>query len=103
MRLQLTKRHKWMVVAGVAGQAAAPLAERAMRAAWRSAAGEEPPEDVDGAEVHWGRVLAWTAASAVVVALVQVAARRGAGAVWEQVTGSRPPGPRKRRRRLAGH
>ncbi len=99
--MRITKRHKWMMVAGVASAVAAPLAERMVAAAWRHAAGEEPPVDVDGRDVDWGRALAWTAASAVVVALAQVVARRGAGVVWEQLTGSRPPLPRRRARRLA--
>jgi hypothetical protein len=97
--VHLTTRHKWMVVAGVASAVAAPLAERAVAAAWRGAAGEEPPVDVDGRDVDWGRALVWTAASAVVVALAQVVARRGAGVVWERFTGTRPPLPRRRRRR----
>jgi hypothetical protein len=90
-----------MVVAGVASAVSAPIAERAVAAAWRSAAGEEPPVDVDGHDIDWGRALAWTAASALVVALAQVVARRGAGLLWEQLTGERPPLPRRRRRRLA--
>jgi hypothetical protein len=90
-----------MVMAAAASAVAAPLAERVMAAAWRGAAGEDPPIDVDGRDVDWGRALAWTAVSAVVVAVAQVVARRGAGVVWQQVTGSRPPLPRQRRRRLA--
>ena len=97
----MTKRHKWMMMAGVASAVAAPLAERAVAAAWRSAAGEDPPIDVDGRDVNWARALAWTAASAVVVAIAQVVARRGAGVVWERLTGTRPPLPRQRRKRLA--
>jgi hypothetical protein len=98
--MHLTKRHKWLVVASLASAVAAPLAERAMAAAWRSAAGEDPPVDVDG-DVDWGRTLAWTAASALVVAVAQVVARRGAGAMWERMTGSRPPLPRHASHRLA--
>ena len=93
--MHLTKRHKWTVVAGLASAVAAPLAERAAAAAWRGAAGEDPPVDVDG-DVDWGRALAWTATSALVVALAQVVARRGAGVLWARVTGSRPPLPRQR-------
>lgn len=99
--MHLTKRHKWMVMAGVASAVAAPLAERAMAVAWRGTAGEDPPIDVDGRDVDWVRALAWTAASALVVAVAQVVARRGAGVVWEQLTGTRPPLPRQRRKRLA--
>ena len=98
--MRLTMRHKWMVVAGLASAVAAPLAERAVAAAWRGAAGEEPPVDVDG-DVDWGRAIAWTAASALVVALAQVVARRGAGVAWTRVTGARPPLARRGKRRLA--
>jgi hypothetical protein len=100
MPMQMTKRHKWMMMAGVASAVAAPLAERAVAAAWRRAAGEDPPIDVDGRDVNWARALAWTAASAVVVAIAQVVARQGAAVVWEQLTGTRPPPPRHRRKRL---
>lgn len=99
--MRLTTRQKWMVTAGLASAVAAPLAERAVAAAWRSAAGEDPPVDVDGRDVDWGRALVWTAASALVVALAQVVARRGAGIAWEQITGSRPPLPRRRAQRFA--
>ncbi len=102
MRVRMTDRHKWMLVAGVATTVAAPLAERALAAAWRGMAGEEPPADAEQHDVDWGRAVAWAAASALVVAVAQMVARRGAGVVWEQVTGSRPPAPRKRGRRLAG-
>ena len=98
VRLRLTERHKWMVLAGAASAAVGPVAERAVAAAWRTAAGEEPPRDVDGRDVDWPRALAWTAASAVVVSLAKVVARRGARVVWEQVVGSRPPVRRQRRR-----
>lgn len=98
--MRLTRRHEWMLVAGVASAVAAPLAERAVAALWRNAMKEEPPVDVDGGDIDWGRALAWTAASALVVALAQVVARRGAGMAWAHVTGTRPPLPRRRRKRV---
>ena len=94
----LDQRQQWRLLAGAASAAAAPLAERAVVAAWRAFTDEEPPEDPAGPRVSWGRALAWTAASAVVVAVFQVAARRGAALAWERVTGDRPPLPRRRRR-----
>ena len=100
--MHISKRHKWLMTASLAGAVAAWLAERAVAAAWRTAAGEDPPVDVDG-DVEWGRALAWTAASALVVAIAQVVARRGAGVVWERVTGTRPPLVRRRpMRRVRG-
>jgi hypothetical protein len=99
--VHLTERHKWLAVATAASAMAAPLAERVLAAAWRRAAGEEPPADLVGSDIPWRRVLAWTAASAVVVGLAQVAARRSAALLWHEVTGTRPPRPRRRPRRLA--
>lgn len=101
MRVRLTKRHRWMIVAGAASMAAAPLAERALAAAWRRVSGEEPPLDGEEHDVDWGRAVAWAASSALVVAVAQTVARRGAGAVWTQVTGSRPPRRTPRSRRVA--
>ena len=98
--MQLDQRQQWTLLAGAASAAAAPLAERAVVAAWRAFTDEDPPEDPAGPDVDWGRALAWTAASAVVVALIQVAARRGAALAWQRVTGERPPLPRRRGRKL---
>jgi hypothetical protein len=98
-RLELDERQQWRMVAAAASAVAAPIAERAVVAAWRAFTDEDPPADPAGPDVSWGRALAWTAATAVVVAVVQVAARRGAALAWEQVTGERPPRPRKRKRR----
>ncbi len=97
--MHLTERQKWLVLAGAASAMAAPLAERVLSGAWRRAAGEEPPVDMTGTDIPWSSVIAWTAASAVVVGLAQVAARRSAALVWHRVTGSRPPRPPRRRRR----
>jgi hypothetical protein len=95
---RLDERQQWRLLAGAASAAAAPLAERAVVAAWRAITDEDPPEDPAGPDVDWGRALAWTAASAVVVALIQVAARRGAAIAWQRYTGERPPLPRRRRK-----
>ena len=94
--MRLTARQKWLVVAGAASALAAPLAERVLSGAWRHAMDDEPPVDLTGSDISWTEVLAWTAASAVVVGLAQVAARRSAALAWHRVTGSRPPRPRRR-------
>ena len=102
--MHLTGRQKWILLASAASAAVAPLAEGALSDAWRRVTGEEPPTDLDASDIDWRRVLAWTAASGVVVGLAQVAARRGAALMWYRVMGARPPRPRRkrvtRRRRL---
>ncbi|MEO5818080.1 MAG: DUF4235 domain-containing protein [Gemmatimonadaceae bacterium] len=89
--VQLTKRQQWSLFAAAASAVAAPIAERAVVAAWRLAAGEDPPEDPAGPDVDWGRAIVWTATAAVFVAVAQVVARRGAAIAWEHAIGERPP------------
>ena len=99
----MTNRQKWLLVAGAASAAVAPVAEQLLSNVWQRVTGEEPPVDVGESDIEWRRVMAWTAASAVVVGLAQVMARRGAALMWHRVTGSRPPRPKRvRRRRMAG-
>ncbi len=95
--VQLSKRRQWSLFAGAASAVAAPLAERAVVAAWRLAAGEDPPDDPAGPDVDWARAIAWTATAAVIVAVAQVVARRGAAIAWERATGERPPRGRSKR------
>jgi len=97
--MHLTERQKWVLLASAASALAAPLAEGVLTDAWRRVTGEEPPVDLAESDIEWRRVLAWTAASAVVVGLAQVVARRGAALLWHRVTGARPPRPRRRKRR----
>jgi NADPH:quinone reductase-like Zn-dependent oxidoreductase len=93
------RQRQWALAATAAATIAAPLAERAVAAAWRLATDEDPPRDPAGPDVDWTRALVWTAASAVAVALVQLAARRGAALAWERATGGPPPRPRRKGRR----
>jgi hypothetical protein len=95
------RRQQWTALAVAASAAAAPIAERAVTAAWRLATEEDPPADPAGPDVDWGRAVAWTVASAVALAVVQLAARRGAALVWERATGEPPPRPRRRPRGIA--
>ena len=96
--MHLTDRQKWLVVASAASAVAAPIAERVLTGAWRRARGDDPPVDLTGKDISWSGVFAWTAASAVVIGLAQVAARRSAALEWHRVMGSRPPRARRVRR-----
>jgi Protein of unknown function (DUF4235) len=96
--VQLTKRQQWGLFAAAASAVAAPLAERGLVAAWRLAAGEDPPDDPAGPDVDWGRAIVWTATAAVIVAVAQVVARRGAAIAWERATGERPPRANRKRK-----
>ena len=97
--MHLSDRQKWLIVASAASALAAPIAERVLSTAWREAMDDDPPLDVTGTDVPWSQVLAWTAASAVVVGIAQVVARRSAALAWYRVTGTRPPRMRRRKSR----
>lgn len=97
--MQLAKRQQWLLFAAAASAVAAPIAERALVAAWRTVTNEDPPDDPAGPHVDWGRAIAWTAGAAMVVAVAQVAARRGAAVAWEHFMGEVPPRPAKLKRR----
>lgn len=95
--MHLTERHRWLLLATAASAVAAPIAERLLAGAWRRVTDDEPPADLAGEDIEWRRMLVWTAASAIVVGLAQVAARRGAALAWHRVMHERPPRPRRRR------
>jgi len=71
----------------VAGAAISGLIE----GGWRAIRDEEPPIDPDASTTSWGKAVAWTAITGVLVSVAQLAARRGAAAGWKRVTGKRPP------------
>ncbi len=85
------------------GAGSAMLAGAAMtgviEGAWRLAREEEPPIDPDASTTSWGKAIAWTAITGVLVSVAQLAARRGAAIGWERATGHRPPRKRKLPRR----
>ena len=70
-----------------AGAAMSGLIEGGWRAIWQ----EEPPIDPESTTTSWGKAVAWTALTGVLVSVAQMAARRGAAAGWKRVTGRRPP------------
>jgi len=62
---------------------------------WRAVRQEEPPIDPESSTTSWGKAVAWTALTGVLVSVAQMAARRGAAAGWKRVTGRRPPRSRR--------
>ena len=78
--------HKLQILAVTAG--AGMLAERvaynALARGWRAVRGEEPPGEPEHPDVEWREALVWTAITGVTMALVGMAARRGAAAGYER-------------------
>ena len=87
----MRKDHLWTIVASGSALALGAAARWALRGSWRLATGDDPPENPAERNVTWGQAMAWAGASAAVVAVSHLIARRGATAGWERVVGARPP------------
>ena len=90
-RATRSKKAMWALVGAGAGLAAGAVADRALDAGWRAVKDEDPPTDAGLSGVSWPTAILWTAASATVVGLAQLAARRGAAVGWKKATGRKPP------------
>jgi hypothetical protein len=100
-RMHLTRRQQWLLFAGATAGLAAPLASKAISAAWKSATGQEPPDETRQRDPDWRRLILWTVGSAVVTSLAKLAAHQAAAAAWKEVRGEAPPRKRRRRGRRA--
>ena len=97
--MKITDRHRWLLVAGVASLVAGQIATTVSSTSWRLAAGNDPPEDPTDKDFDWMPALLFGAAAGALAGVSVVLARGGAGAAWTQVTGRKPPRPRKRSKR----
>jgi hypothetical protein len=93
-----SRKQRWALMSGVAGIVGAQVAERLLTSSWRLAQRRDPPKDPTFDDVDWRSALLWTAAAGAAVSIVQLVARQGAAVAWHEVTGKRPPQPRKRPR-----
>ena len=85
------RRLAWTAVAAGAGYAASRGTELLLNKSYEKARGKKAPVDPLARGTSWPTVIAWSAATAIVVALAQVAAQRGAAGLFERATGHRPP------------
>ena len=81
----------WTAIAAGAGYAASRATQMLLDRAYEKTRGEDAPTDSLARGTSWPTVLGWTMATAVVVAVAQVGARRGAAGLFERATGHRPP------------
>lgn len=86
-----TKQATWMLVGAGAAMVATKLTERGLESGWRKVKDEDPPGDIWESRESWPKALAWAALSAATIAAAQLAARRGATAGLQRLTGKRPP------------
>lgn len=86
-----TKQATWMLVGAGAAMVATKLTERGLESGWRKVRDEDPPGDLWESGGSWPKALAWAALSAATIAAAQLAARRGATAGLQRLTGKRAP------------
>lgn len=80
----------WKIGSGLAGVAAGWVTRSALRAIWRRAKGEQPPENPASPHTTWPDALLWAAGSGVALAVARLVAQRGAAEAWHAATGSYP-------------
>jgi uncharacterized protein DUF4235 len=95
MNKRRKQRATWMLVGAGSAMAAGAAMTGLIEGGWRAIQQEEPPIDPEASTTSWGKAVAWTALTGVLVSVAQLAARRGAAVGWERVTGRRPPRARR--------
>jgi len=85
------ERTLWLALGAGAAIGAGMLARRGASAAWRRTLDEEPPVNVEDADVSWPHILAWAAVSGFCVAFARVVGRGVASETWRHALGRNPP------------
>jgi hypothetical protein len=88
---KLVRKATWMLVAGGSAMLASRLMSTALKAGWRAASGEDPPQSPEHPDTDLAQALIWTATAGAVLAVTGLLATRGAAHGWKQITGQRPP------------
>ena len=91
MNKRRKQRATWMLVGAGSAMVAGAAVSGLIEGGWRALRDEEPPIDPESATTSWGKAVAWTAITGVLVSVAQLAARRGAAAAWKRTTGRKPP------------
>lgn len=86
-------RHKaaWALVGAGSAMLAGQLVDRALSRSYRAYFSDDPPEDAAVRRFSWLHAMAWTAGTAALVSMAQLAAKRGAAVGWKKTTGKLPP------------
>ena len=80
----------WKVVGAAAGAAAGLVVRTGLRATWKVARGEEPPENPASPSTGWPEALTWAVASGVALGVARLVLQRGAAEAWRSATGAYP-------------
>jgi hypothetical protein len=82
----------YKILASIGATAGATVARKVLTKGWKAATGKEPPANPEHPGVSVGEAAGWAAASAAVVAVARVLARRRVAATWQRASGELPPG-----------
>ncbi|HEY6798450.1 MAG TPA: DUF4235 domain-containing protein [Kineosporiaceae bacterium] len=85
----------WRVLGTGSAVLAASFAERAVRTAWRTATGNEPPALPENPDTRWGEAVTWALLSGAVIGLARLVATRRAAAYYRNSTGELPKALRR--------
>jgi hypothetical protein len=86
-----TDRIAWLAVSGVAALLTRRLAARALDGTWQALMHDDPPARDGARSAGFGRALAWTVGSAVILSTADFLVREGAAAGWRSWRGEDPP------------
>jgi hypothetical protein len=91
MNKRRKQRATWMLVGAGSAMVAGAVMSGLIEGGWRAIRDEEPPIDPEAPTTNWGKAVAWSAITGLLVSVAQLAARRTAAAGWKRVTGRKPP------------
>lgn len=82
----------WALVSAGSATLTGLLVFQAMSRSYKAYYSDDPPQDPTARDFSWLEAMVWTAASAAVVGMAQMAAVRGAAVGWKKTMGKLPPG-----------
>lgn len=87
----MTQETRFTIVSVGAASLVGLAVRTVLKRAWRAQTGRPPPVDPSAPDVSWREALAWSMASAGLVALGRIAGHRAAAAGWRTFVGGQPP------------
>ncbi len=74
----LTRENAWTALTLVAAVAGATTARSLLKSGWRSATGQEPPDNPDAEDSTWREAMAWAVVTGAIAGVARSLSRGGA-------------------------
>lgn len=81
----------WALLSAGSAALTGLLVFQALSRSYKAYYSDEPPQDPTVGDFSWLKAMTWTAGTAAVVGMAQMAAVRGAAIGWKKTTGKLPP------------